>query len=44
MNEISKSSVNSARGLFEHAVTLDPNFVDAWSGIAHTCQRELISG
>jgi len=44
MNEISKSSVNSARGLFEHAVTLDPNFVDAWSGIAHTCQCELISG
>ena len=30
--------------MFEHAVRLDPNFVDAWCGIAHTCQRELIAG
>jgi adenylate cyclase len=44
MNEISKSSVISARELFEHAVELDPNFADAWCGIAHSCHRELITG
>ena len=44
MNEISKDGVKAARELFEKAVELDPNFVDAWCGIAHTCQRELFSG
>lgn len=44
MNDISKSGVKAARDLFEHAVELDPNFVDAWCGIAHTCHRELVPG
>lgn len=44
MNEISKSTTQPARELFEHAVSLDPNFVDAWCGIAHTCHRELMTG
>jgi adenylate cyclase len=44
MNEISKTTTKPARELFEHAVSLDPNFVDAWCGIAHTCHRELMTG
>ena len=44
MNEISKPGVRAARQLFEQAVELEPNFVDAWCGIAHTCQRELVAG
>ena len=44
MNEISKAGVKAARELFEKAVALDPNFVDAWCGIAHACHRELFSG
>jgi adenylate cyclase len=44
MNEISKPGVIAARELFEQAVALDPNFVDAWCGIAHTYFRELSAG
>ena len=44
MNEISKSGLYAAREQFERAVELDPNLVDAWGGIAHTCHRELVMG
>ncbi len=44
MNEISKPGAIAARELFEHAVALDSNFVDAWCGIAHTYIRELHAG
>jgi hypothetical protein len=30
--------------IFEHAVKLDPNFVDAWCGITHIYHRGLIFG
>ena len=42
MRELSESNLDAARAMFEQAVERDPNLADAWSGIAHICQRELV--
>ena len=44
MHEISKSGVIEARNFFNRAIELEPNFIDAWCGLAHTYHRELFSG
>ncbi|MDX1484763.1 MAG: adenylate/guanylate cyclase domain-containing protein [Alphaproteobacteria bacterium] len=44
MNDLSSSGLSGAKELFEKALERDPDLVDAWCGIAHTCQRELVAG